>query len=79
MQQVYYRIENDFENSEWFVTPNKSYADLIGINDLKEIEIDVDHEFIRQGDIMIVNANIENKTDQIAFFIELGLSGLKQT
>ncbi|KPL15643.1 MAG: hypothetical protein AMS26_07115 [Bacteroides sp. SM23_62] len=65
----------DFENSEWFVTPNKSYADLTGINDLREIEIDVDHEFIRQGDTMIVKAYIENKTDQIAFFIELSLSG----
>ncbi len=65
----------DFKNSEWFITPNKSYADLTGINDLREIEIDVDHAFNIRGDTVRVKANLENKTDQLAFFIELSLSG----
>jgi exo-1,4-beta-D-glucosaminidase len=65
----------DFENSEWFITPNKSYADLTGINGLKEIELEVHHEFVNLGDTIKVKANLVNKTDQIAFFIQLSLSG----
>jgi len=65
----------DLENSEWFVTHNKSYADLTGINDLKDIEIEVNHEFVTQADIIMVKAFLENSTDQLAFFIELSISG----
>jgi len=65
----------DLENSEWFVTHNKSYADLTGINDLKEIEIEVAHEFVTKEDIIMVKASLENSTDQLAFFIELSISG----
>lgn len=65
----------DFENSEWFITPNKSYADLTGIDHLKEIEIKVDHEFIDMGDTIQVKSILENKTDQLAFFIKLSLTG----
>jgi len=65
----------DFKNSEWFVTPNKSYADLTGINRLKKIEIDVGHEFIDEGDTIRVKSVVGNKTDQIAFFIRLSIEG----
>lgn len=63
----------DYKNSSWFVTPNSSYADLTGIDDLQKIEINVNHELEAKGDTVIVKAILENPTDQLAFFIELSL------
>lgn len=63
----------DYKNSSWFVTPNSSYADLTGINELKEIEIDVDHEFVSIEDTLQVKVTLNNPSDQLAFFIELSL------
>jgi exo-1,4-beta-D-glucosaminidase len=69
----------NYENSEWYLTGNSSYADLTGINSLKEIEIDVKYDFIAQGDTMFVKVQLENPTDQLAFFIEMTLSGKKSS
>jgi exo-1,4-beta-D-glucosaminidase len=65
----------DYENPEWFLTGNSSYADLTGINTLDEIEIDVAHDFVSRGDTLFINASLENSSGQIAFFIELSLKG----
>ena len=67
----------DFENSEWFITPNKSYADLTGINDLEKIEIYTDPHFSEHGDTLTVKTSIENRSDKLAFFIELSVMGKK--
>jgi exo-1,4-beta-D-glucosaminidase len=65
----------DFENSEWFITPNKSYADFTGINGMAETELNVDHDFIEQEDTVMVEVRLQNTTEKIAFFIQLELSG----
>jgi exo-1,4-beta-D-glucosaminidase len=65
----------DFENSEWFITPNRSYSDLTGINGMAESELNVDHEFMEQGDTLRVRARLENTTGRLAFFIQLILTG----
>ncbi|MBN2214043.1 MAG: glycoside hydrolase family 2 [Bacteroidales bacterium] len=67
----------DYDNSEWYLTGNSSYADLTGINSMDEIEIEVKHDFISQGDTLFVRVSLENPTDQLAFFIELILKGKK--
>jgi exo-1,4-beta-D-glucosaminidase len=65
----------DFENSQWFITPNKSFADLTGINDLEKVDLQVEHKFQTEGDTVAVTAILENTSEQIAFFIELKIAG----
>ncbi len=61
----------DFENSEWFYTPMKSYADLKDINNLPAATIQYDEKYSSNGDEQNIEATIENTSDKIAFFIEL--------
>ncbi len=61
----------DFENSEWFYTPMKSYADFKEINNLPKAEISYTKKLISNGNEQSVEATLENTSDKIAFFIEL--------
>jgi len=63
----------DLEGSDWFITYNKSYADMTGINSMPESEIKVNHKFTEAGENQEVIVSIENPSDRIAFFIELSL------
>lgn len=65
---------HDWQNSEWFFTPYKSYADFNQLNSLKKVEVkstfsSIDTEI---GD-KIVECKLENTTSEIAFFIELSV------
>ncbi|MBL7843438.1 MAG: glycoside hydrolase family 2 [Cyclobacteriaceae bacterium] len=63
----------DLENSEWYVTENKSYADLKGLNTMTSVEIISSHTIEAKGDTLIVETILKNPSQNIAFFIELGL------
>lgn len=67
----------DLENSEWYVTENKSYADLKGINNLPSVSITASERFETKGDTLWVESTLKNPTQQIAFFIELGMKDQK--
>ena len=67
----------DIENSEWFITPNKSYADFTLLNEMPETKINVTHEFSGDGNEKQLTVNIKNKSDKIAFFIELQLKNVE--
>lgn len=67
----------DFENSKWFVTPNKEYADFTSLKNLTEVRLNVQHTFETVGNEQKVHVTIENPTDAIAFFIELKVVGEK--
>ncbi len=69
----------DFENSEWFITRNTSYADLKGIESMPKTRIEVTHEFSDLGEKQQVNVTIKNPSDKLAFFIELVVKGEKST
>ncbi len=65
---------HDWENSQWFYTPYKSYADFTGLNSMEKV--DVKYEFTADTDNLnntIVTCKIENPTDKIAFFLELSV------
>jgi len=64
----------DIENSEWFITPNKSYADFSSLNSMPETKIDVSHKFSENGNDKTLTVVLENKSDKLAFFIELQLT-----
>lgn len=58
-------------------TPMSSWGNLRGINNLPKANVDVKHDFKQVGDKTEANITMENKSDKIAFFIELRLVGEK--
>ena len=65
----------DYENTEGHITPNKSFADLRGINTMPESKVEVTHAISESGNITTADVTIKNISDKIAFFIELNLKG----
>jgi exo-1,4-beta-D-glucosaminidase len=65
----------DEENTLWFVTPNKAFADLSGLKDLPEVQIAANYQFMDLGEEQEIQVNLENQSDSIAFFIELNVYG----
>ncbi len=65
----------DFRHSEWFVTPNRSFADFRALRKLPSVELETS-SFISEaeGTKMLV-AQIENPSDKLAFFVELQVVG----
>jgi len=65
----------DYENTEWHITPNKSFADLKGINTMPDSKVEINHVISDSGNKINVDVTIKNTSDKIAFFIELNLKG----
>ncbi|NQT24326.1 glycoside hydrolase family 2 [candidate division KSB1 bacterium] len=62
----------DFEDTRWFWTPNKSFADFTELNQLPQVEIKAECNFKDKGQAIVTLAN---PTESLAFFIELGIIG----
>ena len=65
----------DEEGSLWFVTPNKSFADLKGLTDLPEARVEAEYQFTDFGDSEEIQVTLENVSYRIAFFCELNVAG----
>ena len=65
----------DFENSSWFITPMKEYADFKALSMMPKSEIKSDYTVETQGDQTLVKVHLKNTTDKLAFFIELKAKG----
>jgi len=65
----------DLENSLWFVTPNKKFADLRLLRRLPEASVQADADFSETGGTYRVKATLRNVSDKLAFFIELRVVG----
>jgi len=63
----------DFENTKWYVTPIKEYADMRSLNRLPETEVKYDYSVLNNGNKQEVELTIENTGENIAFFIQLKL------
>lgn len=63
----------DIDKSEWFITPNKSYADFSLLNLMPKTGITAKHQFSKNGNDKELTVKLENKSAKIAFFIELQL------
>ena len=61
--------------SEWFVTPNKAFADFTALGKLPAAEVAVAQSVEAAGEQMRVRLTLTNRSDVIAFFIELKLVG----
>lgn len=65
----------DFENSNWHITPNSSYADLSGINDLDPATVENTCVFSEQDGTITAEVTLENVSESIAFFLESKIAG----
>jgi exo-1,4-beta-D-glucosaminidase len=67
----------DPKGSEWFVTPNKAFADFTALTQLPEVEIQVTQRIEEAEGRKRVHLSLVNPSPAIAFFIELRLVGEK--
>jgi exo-1,4-beta-D-glucosaminidase len=68
----------DPKGSEWFVTPNKAYADFTALAQLPESEVEVTQQLIESADgRRKIHFSLLNPSPVIAFFLELKLVGAK--
>lgn len=65
----------DLENSEWFITHNKQYADFTGLKNLPMVTLKSEHEFKNLQTSQKIQVVLENPTDKLAFFVELKVAG----
>lgn len=66
----------DWPASEWYYTPVRDFADLTGLADLPEAELEVDHRFApAEEGWRTVQVILANPGDRLAFFVELQVSG----
>ena len=63
----------DWKNTQWHVTPNKSYADMTGIYKMPKAKVEVQFSSAEVGDRVEVPVILKNISDNIAFFTELTL------
>ncbi len=61
------------DSSTWFFTPEKQYADLTQLNDLKRIRITHQERFEKDADQTIVHVALKNETNELAFMVHLDL------
>jgi len=61
----------DWENTLWFYTPQKQYADFTKINNLQKVEIESSKTIVKQGKEWEVDVTLNNPSKNLAFFIEL--------
>ena len=67
----------DLPNSKWYVTPVKKYADLTGLQELPPARLEVTHRFESTADGEFVHVTLANPGKELAFFVELSVTGEK--
>lgn len=65
----------DWEASEWFYTPIDRFADLTALARMPAAAIEVEHRFESSNGGQTVHVSLTNPSDQLAFFIELKVTG----
>lgn len=63
----------DWENSLWFVTPAKGFADFSALDQLPEVTLEVAAAIERPAPDLEIVVRLTNPTDAVAFFVELRL------
>ncbi|HTQ56935.1 MAG TPA: hypothetical protein VMI94_20850 [Bryobacteraceae bacterium] len=63
--------ELDWDNSTWFYTPQKSYADFTALNSLPQVELKYSAESEIQGGEGRTHVTVENPSPNLAFAVHL--------
>ena len=61
----------NFPASNWYRTPQKTYADFTDLWTLPSVELNSSYHVENKGEDIVADVTIENPTDNIAFFIHL--------
>ncbi len=65
----------DEAKTEWYVTPNKSFADFSALNRLPQAQVRAEMSFPAGGNDVTIT--LSNPGDHLAFFIEMSLVSAK--
>ncbi len=65
----------DSQGSEWFVTPNKAFADFTELSRLPQVDIEATTRVEEAGGRRVARVSLTNPSSSIAFFVELRLVG----
>jgi exo-1,4-beta-D-glucosaminidase len=65
----------DWEASTWFYTPNKGFADLRALRSLPPAKVETGFEVEATGERLEARVTLHNRSDVVAFFLELGVVG----
>ncbi len=69
-------LDYDARAGAWqFHTPSKEYADFTLLTNLPRVKINTAHVFQKIGTEQRISVDLENRSQQIAFFIELKVTG----
>jgi exo-1,4-beta-D-glucosaminidase len=67
----------DESKTEWYVTPNKSFADFTALNQLPEAMVKANVSYNTDNDGRTADVTLTNTGDTLAFFIEMRIIGKK--
>ncbi len=61
----------DWEKSNWYTTPTKTYADFTALSQLPKVKLNVTSTSERKGDEGITRVKLQNPSKDLAFFVRL--------
>ena len=64
----------DWDKSEWYVTPTKSFADFTALATLPKVKLNVTSATARKGPDTVTTVKLENPSNSLAFFVRLKLT-----
>jgi exo-1,4-beta-D-glucosaminidase len=67
----------DEDKTEWYVTPNQSFADFTSLDQMPEATVQAQVKFGTKGDDSKATVTLTNASDTVAFFIEMRIVGEK--
>jgi exo-1,4-beta-D-glucosaminidase len=70
--------ELDWDESTWFYTPEKSYADYSALNSLPPVQLKYSAESTVQGDDGTTRVTVENPSSNLAFAVHLMVKTVKR-
>jgi exo-1,4-beta-D-glucosaminidase len=65
---------SDWEKSDWYVTPIKSYADFTALESLPKTAVKVTSETGQKGSEGVSRVKVENPSSHLAFFVHLKIT-----
>lgn len=63
----------DWENSLWFYTPYKSYADFTSLNKMPKVKVSSTFSRLSEEEDEVFTCVLKNESEYLAFFIELAI------
>lgn len=62
------------DSSTWYVTPQKEYADMSELDDLKEVKLNSSYKITEDHDEETITVSLENPTHSLAFMVFLSIT-----